>query len=100
MDMVKDNMDKTSLPAAFSRVLELVGQNEKEVQLHVLTCRPLHQLENLMAEVIQMERLPTGLRIMKVLSPALVLDREEEQFNMHVERFTFTDWLDLDSYFR
>ena len=100
MDALKDNNDKTSLPAAFSRVLELVGQNEKEVQLHVLTCRPLHQLENLMAQVIQLERLPPGLRIMKVLSPAVVLDREEEQFNMHVERFTFTDWLDLDSYFR
>ena len=33
----------------------------------------------------------------------MVLDREEEQFNIHVQRvqrFTFTDWLDLDSYFR
>ena len=73
------------------------------MQLHVLTCRPLHQLENLMAEVIQLEKWPPGLRIMKVLSPAVVLDREEEQFNMHVQRvqrFTFTDWLDLDSYFR
>ena len=39
---------------------EFVGQNDKEVQLHILTCRPLHQLENLMAEVIQLERLPTG----------------------------------------
>jgi hypothetical protein len=50
-----------------------------------------------------LERWPPGLRIMKVLSPAVVLDREEEQFNMHVQRvqrFTFTDWLDLDSYFR
>ena len=37
---------------------------------------------------------------MKVLSPALVVDREEEQFNMHVESFTFTDWLALNSYFR
>ena len=55
MDVLEDNMDKTSLPAAFSRVLELVGQNEKDVQLHVLTCRPLLQLENLMAEVIKLE---------------------------------------------
>jgi hypothetical protein len=100
MDVLEDNMDKTSLPAAFSRVLELVGQNEKDVQLHVLTCRPLLQLENLMAEVIKLEGWPAGLRIMKVLSPAVVLDREEEQSYMHVQRFTFTDWLDLDSYFR
>ena len=53
-----------------------------------------------MAGVTQLERWPPGLRIMKVLSPAVVLDREEEQLNMHMERFTFTDWLDLDSYFR
>ena len=31
----------------------------------------------------------------------MVLDNEEEQqFNMPLERFTFTYWLDLDSYFR
>ena len=100
MEGVKDNMDKTSLPSLFSRVLELVVQNDKEVQLFVLTCRPLYQLENLMAEVFQLERWPLGLRIMKVLRPAVVLDKEEEQFNMDVERFTFTDWLDLNSYFR
>ena len=39
VDVVKDNMDKTSLAAAFSsRVLDLVGQNDKEV----LTCTAGH----------------------------------------------------------
>jgi hypothetical protein len=56
MEGVKDNMDKTSLPSLSSRLLDLVVQNDKEVQLHILTCRPLHQLENLTAEVFQLER--------------------------------------------
>ena len=53
-----------------------------EVQLHVLTCRILHQLENLMVEMVWMDRWPPWLRIMKSLGQAVVLDRQKEHFNM------------------
>ena len=71
-----------------------------EVQLHILTCRPLDKLEYLLAEAIQRERCPSSLRNHKVLSPAVVLDMEEKRINLDVESFTFSDWLDLDTYFR
>ena len=37
---------------------------------------------------------------MKALGQAVVLDRQNEHFKMQVERFTFTNLFDLDSYFR
>jgi hypothetical protein len=87
-----ENYDRSTLPAAFSRVVELVGRHDQEVQLHVLTCKPMAQLEDILAKVVQLERWPTGLRIVKVLSPAVVMDRdEEEQTSLHMERNTFTD---------
>ena len=52
-----------------------------EVQLHVLTCRILHQLENLI-EMVWRDRWPPWLRIMKSLGQAVVLDRQKEHFNM------------------
>ena len=97
IDGVEENTDRSSLPAAFNRVVELVGQTDMEVQLHVLTCRTMAQL----GKVVQLERWPAGLRVVKVLSPAVVLDREEEEETcQHLERHIFTDWLDLDTYFR
>ena len=60
---------------------ELVGQDDMEVQLHVLTCRILHQLENLI-EMVWRDRWPPWLRIMKSLGQAVVLDRQKEHFNM------------------
>ena len=52
-------------------------------------------------KVVQLERWPADLRVVKVLSPAVVLDREEEEEScQHLERHIFTDWLDLDTYFR
>ena len=53
-----------------------------EVQLHVLTCRILHQLENLMVEMVWMDSWPPWLRIMKSLGQAVVLVRQKEHFNM------------------
>ena len=37
---------------------ELVGQDDMEVQLHVLTCRISDQLEILMVEMVWMDRWP------------------------------------------
>ena len=56
-----------------------------EAQLHILTCRPLDKLENLLAEVIQTERWPSTLKTLKVLSPAVVLEFEEKQIKFNVE---------------
>ena len=91
---------RNNLPAAFSSVLELVGQNVMEVQLHnhILTCRLLHPVKNLM-ERTQVE-MAYWVRIIKVLSPAVLLEREEEQFNMYEQGLSFNVWLDLASFFR
>ena len=40
MDVVKVKMRKTSLPAAFSYVLMVVGKNEREVRVHILPLAP------------------------------------------------------------
>ena len=40
------------------------------------------------------------VRIIKVLSLAVLLEREEEQFNMYEQGLAFIVWLDLASFFR
>ena len=88
-----------NLPASFSSVLELVGQNVMEADNHILTCRLLHPVKNLM-ERTQVE-MAYWVRIIKVLSPAVLLEkREDEQFNMYEQGLSFNVWLYLASFFR
>ena len=106
MDEVLNKMEEKecgnniTLPAAFSRVLELARNNDMEVQLHIFTSRPLEHVENILSEVLNSEKMPNGLRPIKVLSPSMVLERGEQQITMDLERVTFSDWLDLNIYFR